>query len=486
MRKAGFTDTIFLNLETETTPQHIAILALLEPHKINAKSKLRTEPSLSNIEKYLARHFQAIPFFRTRLIEVTKDAYRPYWTIDNKIDLSYHLRQNRLAGTLDYPELYRLISLLHEQPLDFSKPLWECHIIDGLNNIEDLHSGSFAVYMKVHHSMLDGHLAQLLLSTIFNGSIKPLSDSALKNKIKQAGLDKPYSVLSPDKHQLYNKAIGDSVKAYKSRMKKALNGANSIKRMVAGLATKDLELPTIGPKTRFDEAVSRHRTMTGLSLPFERLKPIKQRTGASINDIVICIISGAMRHYLKHHNELPPQSLIANIPVSLRMRGAASSENNQLAALMAQIHTQIANPVERLLQIQADMQNSKKLIGTPLTEPLRIVGILPPYLAKPIAKVYTKYKLTSFIPAGTPTVITNVPGPQEALFCDSAKLNRVHLLGLLTPGVGLFHSFFTTNGNATFTVLAAQEQMPDVDNYRQCLLQSLKELEESANNYETD
>jgi hypothetical protein len=136
----------------------------------------------------------------------------------------------------------------------------------------------------------------------------------------------------------------------------------------------------------------------------------------------------------------------------------------------------IEDPIDRLFAIHEEINEAKKLIGTPLSNPFKIGGILPPYMAYPISRFYSDAELTRYLPAGTPCVITNVPGPQLDLYSTGAKLVKMYLLGMLTPGVGLFHAIFSLGDMLTITVLAARGQMPDPAFYRQCMEESYAEL----------
>ena len=70
--------------------------------------------------------------------------------IDDNLDLDYHVRRQALPKPGGMEELRARIGRLHAIPLDRSRPLWEYHFIEGLED------GGFAVYIKVHHSTMDG------------------------------------------------------------------------------------------------------------------------------------------------------------------------------------------------------------------------------------------------------------------------------------------------------------------------------------------
>ena len=236
----------------------------------------------------------------------------------------------------------------------------------------------------------------------------------------------------------------------------------------------------MGPKTRFDQPVGPHRSLEAAEFSLPEMKALRAATDATINDICVAVCSGALRKYLQHHGELPEQSLVVNLPVNMRKRGVVSDDNNIIASMMTYMHTDVADPVDRLQRIHAGIGEAKKLIGTPLSHPFKIGGLLPPFMIKPISRLYSEGELTRFLPAGTPAVVTNVPGPQMDLYANGAKLVKMYLLGMLTPGVGLFHAIFSLNELLTITVLADRDQMPDPQFYRQCLEESYAELRDAV------
>ena len=228
----------------------------------------------------------------------------------------------------------------------------------------------------------------------------------------------------------------------------------------------------MGPKTRFDQPVGPHRALEAAEFSLPERKAVR----AAINDVCVTICSGGLRRYLQHHNELPDKSLVVN----MRKRGSVSKENNVIASMMTYMHTDVADPVERLRRIHDGIAESKKLIGTPLSQPFKIGGLLPPFMIQPISRLYSEGELTRFLPAGTPAVVTNVPGPQMDLYANGARLVKMYLLGMLTPGVGLFHAIFSMNELLTITVLADRDQMPDPQFYRQCLERSYAERRDAV------
>jgi len=476
MKQLGYTDSIFVTLETPTTPQHIGFLGVYDPSTA-PNGMVRFKDVLANF----GRRLNTLPTFRTRLVQVPGSLDRPYWVVDDSFDVEYHIRHIAVPQPGDWRQLCIQVARLHSRGLDLKRPLWECNVIEGLNNVEGVPPGGFAVYMKIHHSMVDGDLGQRVLAILHDLEADPMvyDDEEDEEEIAE-GMQEEYSGPMLGDTELITRAFTNRVRNVIPYAKTAVQVIGNLGDTLVKMARQELPAPAMGPKTRFDEPVGAHRVLDAASFDLNDIKAIKTVTHTSVNDVCVTICSGALRKYLEFHGELPDDSLIANMPVNMRKRGIVSDENNQIAAMMAKIHTEIADPIDRLHMVHDSIGDAKKFIGTPIAEPLKIVGLFPPFMAKPLSRLYAHGELTRFLPAGTPCVITNVPGPPMDLYSNGAKLVKMHLLGLLTPGVGLFHAIFSQGDVLSITVLCDRDMMPDPAFYRQCLEESFAELKEAV------
>ena len=473
MKQLGYTDSIFVSLETKEAPQHIAFMGVYDPSTAPG-GIVRFKDVLANFEKRL----HALPTFRTRLVEVPGRLDRPYWVIDDSFDVEYHVRHLALPKPGDWRQLCIQISRMHARPLDLKRPLWECNVIEGLDGVEGCPPGSFAVYVKIHHSLVDGDLGQRVLAVMHDLEPNPPPPEP-ESEQAEADVSEEFKHPRLGDTELVTRAFNNRIQNAPDTAKTAVEVVKSIGETVAKIANDDLPIPASGPKTRFDNPVGPHRAVEAVEFKLSELKKLKTVTGTTINDVCVAIVSGGLRKYLQNYGELPEESVIANIPVGLRKRGIVSEENNQVAALMTRIHTEIGDPIDRLHAVHDSMNDAKKFIDTPISQPLKIVGLVPPFMSKPISRLYASAGLTKYLPAGTPCVITNVPGPQMDLYANGAKLVKMHLLGVLTPGVALFNAIFSLGNKLTITVLADRDIMPDPLFYKQCLEESYAELRDA-------
>jgi diacylglycerol O-acyltransferase len=471
LKQLGYTDAIFLSLETPSTPQHVGSLSIYDPS--SADDGFRFEDIMTSY----ARRLSTLPHFRTRLVRVPGALDRPYWMLDENFDAEYHIRRQVLPQPGDWGQLCHSASRLHATPLDLARPLWECVIIEGIDQLEGLPPGCFAIYIKFHHAMADGDLGQRIMDALHDpepdAGGEPLAERADE---RLASFTRNFKESVPGDLELLGRAASRRLREALPFARKAGAMAADLGQTILGMARRELPLPAMGPRTRFDAPVGPHRAIDATVFSLAEMKALKEQTGTTLNDMCVAVVSGGMRRYLSHHGELPAQSLVANMPVNMRERGLVSDENNQIAALMARIHTEIADPLERLAAIHDDIDGARKLIGTPLSEPLKVVGLLPTSLAGPLARAYARGGWTRLLPIGTPCVISNVPGPQRDLFVSGARLVSMHGIGLLTPGVALFHGILSHGDNVTLTVLCDPDIMTDSAFYRQCLEAAYTEL----------
>lgn len=470
MKQLGQLDSAFINLENTTTPQHIGGLGIYDPSTA-PDGFVRFKDLIANFEQRL----NTLPLFRTRVVNVPGKIDRPYWVEDKNFDVEFHLRHISLPHPGDWRQLWIQVARLHARSLDMSRPLWEAYVIEGLDNIADLPKGSFAIYTKMHHSLVDGGGSQSFMSALHDlvANPEPLNTSEQPRIVADR---------QPSQSELLLKSLG--------------NNAKDMVRVPLGIAKTSLDLAKFGlriareeipapevtaPKTRFNNPVGPHRVAEAANFSLADFKLIKKAVGITINDVALAIIGGAMRKYLTHYDELPEESLCAGIPLNMRTRGGGSEENNQVGATFMALHSNIAEPVARMQAVHRSAKDAKEASeGNPMVQTLRVAGAFSPWLTQTAASLWQKNNLSKHIPLNISTVVSNVAGPTFPMYSAGAKLVRYHGLGLLTPGCGAFHLVYSNDGLITLTVLADRAIIPDPVFYRQCLEEAFGECKAAA------
>jgi diacylglycerol O-acyltransferase len=465
MKQLGILDSAFINLEHPNTPQNIGGLGIYDQSTAPGGA-VRFKEVITSFERKLKK----LPLFRTRLVQVPGGYDRPYWIKDDKFDMEFHLRHIALPKPGDWRQLCILIARLHARPLDMSRPLWEAYIIEGLDNIPHLPKDSFAVYTKMHHSLLDGAGGSSFMSALHD--LEPNPAACEEEEIAHDG------ELQPSSFNMFTRGTVNTARNSIDLVKGLYKNGFEIGKSVLDVARGRVPMPDIrAPKTRFNNPVGPYRVFEATMFDLEEIKDIKNATNSKVNDVALAIIAGGIRHYLERHNELPLESLSAIMPLNMRTRRGDNDENNQIGSIFASIHTDIEDPIERIHAIHKSTDEAKEFgEQTPLVDALKLAGVFSPRLTKGLINFYIDNKLTEHLPVNISSVISNVPGPPFPLYCSGAKLVQYHGLGLLTPGVGLFHLVMSYCGTVTVTIVGDRDIMPDPAFYRECIDKSFNEL----------
>ena len=230
------------------------------------------------------------------------------------------------------------------------------------------------------------------------------------------------------------------------------------------------------PTTRFNDSVSPHRAFEARFHDLADFKRIKASVpGATINDVALAYVGGALRRYLEEHGELPDATLVGACPTSIRDSSEQGSGGNRLFGRLQSLETLTADPLERLASIVSETaafrDNSDSSSSTRLME---LVGMIPTTLVGLTVKAATVMPFSG--PTIANTTVSNVPGPTEPVFFTGARLVRVTGLGPLIGGMNLFHVIVSYNGTVSMGVTADRDALPDPANYADCMQAAFEDL----------
>jgi diacylglycerol O-acyltransferase len=471
MKQLGILDSAFVNLEQTNTPQHVGGMGIYDPSTAQG-GFVRFKDVIASFERRLSD----LPLFRTRLVEVPGGLDRPYWVKDANFDVEFHLRHIALPEPGDWRQLCIQTARLHSRPLDMSRPLWEAYIIEGLDNIPNLPAGCFAVYTKMHHSMVDGAGGASFMTALHDlvpNPVYPTESEAEPRLVDTA----------PSMGELLTKATINNVKNTIQLFTGSARTARDLGKYALDISRKKIPAPDVSaPKTILNKPVGPHRVFDAAEFPLEGFKDIKNATGVTVNDVALGVISGALQRYLTAKGEAPAEgSLAATLPLNMRTRRGSTEENNQVGAVFASLHTNISDPLERLIAIKQSTEIAKDSgEASPMVDALMLAGVFSPLISKSVARFWSRNQLSRHIPVNISTCISNVPGPNFPLYCAGAKMVDYYGLGVLTPGMGIFHLVFSYSGKLTLSVLADRDIMPDPEFYHDCLVAAYEELYAAA------
>ena len=467
MKQLGILDAAFINLEQPNTPQHVGGMGIYDPSTAPG-GFVRFKDVIAGFERRLS----SMPLFRTRLVEVPGGIDRPYWVKDANFDVEFHLRHIALPEPGDWRQLCIQVARLHSRPLDMSRPLWEAYIIEGLDNIPNLPKGCFAVYTKMHHSLVDGAGGSSFMAALHDLVPDPGEEDEPDAEPRLVDVE-------PATAELLTKASINTVKNTLSLARGAVKTVGGLGKYALDIARDEIPSPDVSaPKTILNRPVGPHRVFDAAEFPLEGFKDIKNAAGVTVNDVALGVVGGALKRYLEARGELPEEgSLAAGLPLNMRTRRDITDENNQVGSVFASLHTDIDDALERLKAIRQSTEVAKASgEASPMVVTLKLAGVFSPAFTKAMAGFWSRNDLSRLIPLNISTVISNVAGPDFPLYCAGAKMVDYYGLGLLTPGMGIFHLVFSYAGKITLSVLADRDIMPDPELYHDCLIASYENL----------
>lgn len=465
MRRIAMADAGFLMMEKRQTPTHVGGINLFTlPKGVNEQRYLsELVDVLKNAEEYRR------PFGEYVTTGSTGALGPLYWEEDNYLDIDYHVRHSALPKPGRYRELFALVSRLHSTLLDRNRPLWEVHLIEGLQDRQ------FALYMKMHHAAIDGvgamHLTQAMCSTSKSARVtdSPLSLAAYERYKTAKYGSSPRNVIPKDK-ELKNVA-----NVFKEQFDSTANLFGAFKRVGSAWLGRggSLAVPWHNvPQTSLNTDVSGARRFVAQSWEFDRVKAVCKAIDGTVNDVVLAMCAGALRRYLLVQNELPRQSLKAMVPVSLRKEGDLDSSNS-VGFITADLATNVKNPEKRLKAIQDSMVAGKDMLSHLSAREAEIymqLAQLPVLLTSALG-------IASKFPAFS-TVISNVPGPRQPLYWNGASLNGIYPASIVFDGFAVNITLVSYSNSLDFGIIACRRSLPQVQRLIDHLEESLQELEE--------
>jgi len=464
MRVLSALDAFFIYLESDCSPMHIGGVYLIDAK--NAQSSFGYAAFCACIQQRLQRS----RVFRQRLVEVPLSLSHPYWINDPDFSLHKHLPRFRLPSPGGKKELMQLAAQVFGRMLDREKPLWEMSFVEGLDNVEGLARGSFAVITKVHHAAVDGTSGVELMGTLLDIEPKP-PEFAVDDNWRPEKL--------PDTTQLLAAACA-------GLGRKSAELGNLVSEVSAGAwrvyATKRVKkidpppMPLTAPISILNGPVSSSRTYWGIDFDFERIRQIRHKVnGSTVNDIVLAICAQGLRTYLLEQHALPEKPLVAMSPISVRRDDQKKEMGNQVSAMLLSLATDIPDPLRRLLQISRNTRTSK--IFASALPANKIAEFIPSETLAAAARLYTRTRLGGRHRPFFNLIITNVPGPGVPVYFAGARVEQQFGMAPIMDGLGLIIVVLSYAGRISLGLTSCYSVVPDPAHLGELLERALEELE---------
>jgi diacylglycerol O-acyltransferase len=459
----------FMIAESRNTPMHVGGLQLFDVPEGAGPDWGRT-----TYESSLAYDADIAPLYLKRPTRSLALGGAWGWRPDDEFDLEYHVRHSALPAPGRIRELLELCGRLHGTRLALERPLWEMHFIEGLGD------GRFALYSKLHHALVDGvaamRLLQATLSTDPDDVDHPPPWVSRESRKVAAAAEKQQAALTERLRDLPLGAVRSAMAI--SAEAAGLPGA-LVRTLNRGLRNETAPVALYAPRTILNRQITGARRFAAQDWPIDRIKQVGRATGTTINDVVLAMCSGALRHYLLELDALPGASLVAMVPVSLKLKDAgiaSSAGGNAVGTIMVRLGTDLPDPADRLQTIHDGVVGGKEaLSGMTPAQFVAMSGLgVSPLVLAPVLRMQGITRPPFNL------VISNVPGPRKPLYLNGARMSGMYPLSVPYHGQAVNITCTSYDGKLNFGITGCRRTAPRLQRLLAHLDDELAALEKAA------
>lgn len=465
MKPLSGLDSSFLYLETDSQPMHVGSVNVYEGSL-----------SFENFKSFLNERLPLAPRLFQRLVQVPLSIDHPYWVDDPDFDLDMHLHHAALPKPGDWRALRKLASRVFAQKLDRNRPLWEFVFVEGLDQVSQVPKGSVAVISKIHHAAIDGASGAAIMGLLFDVTPKPRKIPPIPARETEP---------LPGDLTLIRRSTMNFIKRPFKLPSLLLETAKSTWKAgrLSRVQSKDIPRSVFNaPPSILNQPVTSKRLWNSALLDLQRVKSLRSAVkGATLNDVVLTICTGALRKYLLEKDALPEKSLVAMVPVSTRTENEQDDMGNQVSAMLIQLPTTEADPIQQLRKVHQHTAQGKayqNAIGA--KQLIDYTEFIPFALGSAATRMYTRMNASNYHRPFFNLVITNVPGPQIPLYMNGHKMLANMGMAPVFDGMGMIMPVLSYNGMLSISPTVAANVMPDVDLFTRFIRDAANELEDKV------
>ena len=455
-------DASFIHIEDDVSHMHIGSIGIFEG----------PSPRYDDVLAMIAGKLPLVPRYRQVVRTVPLDLGRPVWSDDPHFQLEYHIRHTALPDPGGESELRRLVGRLMSQQLDRTKALWEIWMVEGLED------GRWAMVSKTHHCMVDGVSGTDLLAVVMD--LSPDQAPAMPDDWAPAP--------APSGPRLAAEAVlemalspYEQLRAVRASTRVPRQALATVADMAQGLRSM-ANLVRRTPPSILNGPLSPHRRYRWASTTVDDIKTVRKGVGGTFNDVVLAAITRGFRDLLLSEGEEVDRVVRTLVPVSVRGRDASGMAvgdgtlENKVSAMFAELPVGLADPVERLSTISAQMDGLKESKQAVAGEALvSISGFAPPVLLALGTRIASRTAQRNIN-----TVTTNVPGPQIPLYAAGRRMVKAYPYVPLAGQVRVGVAIFSYDGQVNFGITGDYDANPDLDALAEGIQEGMDELLEVA------
>jgi len=457
-------DSAFLSFETPNSHMHVAQTCVFDPSEVPGGY------SFERVRQLVSSRLDRLPPFRRRLVELPFGLGPPVWIEDPDFDLDNHLHRGALPSPGGADELAAYTADVVSRPLDRSQPLWEMHVVEGLED------GLVAAIAKVHHSAIDGVSGAELTANLLDLEPNPPTDETLASTWHP---DRPPSTI-----ELALLGVQSVLGQPRAALRAARDAAGAILRIGRNARQPDVTMPPLpfaAPPSTFNAPIGPRRRVAFTRLDVDDIALVRKAADATLNDVLLATCAGALRGYLRGIGECPEKELVAAVPMSVRAPDERGAMGNRLSGMLVGLATTTEDPLARLGAIVECARQAKtqtRLLGESTVSEL--ADVLVPAIARPMARL-TRGLGSIVRPRPVFNVmISSFPGPPVPLYCAGARLVAPYPLGPVFGGAALNITVQSYLDQLYIGLVADDRVVPDVDEIASAFPDALGELVKAA------
>ena len=470
MEQMGGMDAAFLAMETPSMHMHVAAVMVFSPEEGMPGGR----EGFERVRSVLSERLHLVAPFRRRAVMVPLGLHHPVWIEDPAFDLDYHLRRASLPAPGGPAELVAFVGDLIGRPLDTDRPLWEMHVVEGLEH------GRVAVVTKVHHAAIDGVSGASLLAAFMDLEPDPPPMEP------PARAWRPEAVPSAAEMVVHAlAALAREPEAAAGVLRRGLDAATRLRAWGLDLAEEGISqrppAPFSAPRTSLNGSISPHRRVAVAEVGLGSVLETKRAFSCSVNDVVLAAVGGALGELLVERGQEPERPLVALVPVSNRRGREQGGSANQVSGMLVALDACERDPAARLRAAAAAAKLAKaqaRMVPPELVDGLAEVAF--PALAARAARLVGNLGLFDHLRPPCNVVVSNVRGPEVPLWCAGSRLEAVYPVGPVVEGVGLNVTVMSYLDRLHMGIVGCRELVPDVDRLATHVTDAFKELAKAA------